>query len=175
MCMPKGFRWAALLIVCIAIISIILLFISPFQQNVNVDWTMNGTMITADGRIGETMVFTVAGTIRNNSDDNDKLVLNFALPNTFRYVYNTSSSDDISTMRQYANLPYYISLGYDYDKVTNSPVFRRYALNLEDEFMIMVWDRDNYYMVASRDPNVDPRTILYSFQSFLDLLVDSPS
>lgn len=148
------------------------LFTGPLSGNTKVNWQMNGTLVTADGTLEETMELSIVGKIHKDPDERDILTLDITLPDDFPYSFKGrdiprfySSSDEID------EFPYYVCSGFCYGKAQNEPVLCTFAFDEEKGWAIFWWlDNPGQYLIASRDTDADPAAILAHFQGFIDLV-----
>ena len=139
----------------------------PYQA----DWSINGTIVLADGTVVESIRLTVQGTIQAQVDNYALLFLDIILPSDFRYFFKMPSNGGyISVKRQYDSLGYYVCSTYCYDKAKNEPIATSFAVDPEKEYMIMHWDDGSgRYLVASANPDVTATEILTHFEDFVKL------
>lgn len=139
---------------------------APADEAGQIDWLMHGTWISADGITEESVYFLVSGKA-TLGDDADTLTLDIQFPDMISYSYQPQS-EFTSLSRQYGDLPYLVCPYFSYDKVTNDTVWSYFALCPENEYMIFWWEETpDRYLVASTDPDTDPRGILTYFQGFI--------
>lgn len=138
-------------------------------KDVKVDWTMDTKMVHRDGQIIGNGTMIMEGSIIKQEDANDLLLLNLTLPNTVQYRFTDHTQDDEGFFIMETELPYYVSMGYCYSILENAPVFSHFALDAEMGYLIIEWENlPGQYLIASRDGDADPATILAHFQDFID-------
>lgn len=148
----------------------------PTAETTAIDWTLYGTLITADGEILETIEFTLTGTVEDYPDDADQtdvLSLDVNFPDSFRYTYDSFEFGD-PNIGEYLDVPYYVSSGLAYDRSANAYTASGYALSMEKEYIVMYWQDADSFLIASRDPKTEPGAIMDHFREFLDLYAETP-
>lgn len=160
----KAFAICASLIVVVA-----WALISFLSKNILINWSMQGSLITEDGQLKETMGLSIAGNIQKDPAKRDVLTLDISLPETF--LYNFSPSNNFYSMSdEIESMPYYACSGYTLGKESDTPVLCFFALDIEKQWIVFLWPEDcEQFLVASADPGVDPRQIISHFQTFLDI------
>lgn len=158
-------------IICLALVVLaVWLFSGPLSGNTKVNWQMNGTLVTSDGTVIETMELSIVGKIHKDPNKRDILTLDITLPDDFPYSFKGrdipefySSSDEID------EFPYYVCSGYTYDKSENAPVLCSFALDEERGWAIFCWpNQPEQYLVCSTTADVNADEIITHFQAFLD-------
>lgn len=135
-----------------------------------IDWTMYGHVITPDGTVHSTTVFSISGSYTRKIDDYDTLKLKICFPETFRYQLDQPGDpfkEFISQSHKVWGLAYFTNAGFAYDSATHSSLPIVYALDPEFEYAIFdLDDGSDMYLVASTDPDTDPTKILRYFTLF---------
>lgn len=156
--------------ICVSLIIVVAWALNSFlSKNIQINWSMQGSLITEDGQLTETMELSIAGNIQKDPAKRDVLTLDISLPETFLYSFSPSStfysmSDEIEAM------PYYACSGYTLGKESDTPMLCYFALDVEKQWMVFLWPEDcEQFLVAAADPGVDPRQIIAHFQTFLDI------
>ena len=157
-------------VICVALIGAASwALISSLSRNTRINWSMQGSFVTEDGQLKETMELSITGNIQTEPEKRDILTLSISFPETFPYSFSASHSfynmsDEIDSM------PYYACSGYTLGKGSDTPALCYFALDEKKQWAIFLWSEDpGQILVASADPGVDPRQIISHFQTFLDL------
>lgn len=136
----------------------------------NIDWTMQGYLVTADGQVQEELEISLTGKIRDyDSEDeaNDELQLAFHFPDSFRYSNHDSAQKYLSDNTIQNFYHYHLCHGFGYDKRKKESVPLSFALDSEKEYLIMQWSDDSgLYLVAAVD-QTQPTQLLGHFKDFL--------
>lgn len=142
-----------------------------------VDWTMHGVVVNSQGEVNQYTEyqvgqFTVSGSIHDEADKTATMKLRIIMTENFRYMFDNADqpgdrTEYHSMNRKYTDEPYYVFSHFIYDRFANESTIAYMGLDLEKEFMIFSWDDDkDLYLVASTDPDTDPRDILAYFEAF---------
>ena len=135
-----------------------------------IDWTMYGHVITPDGTVHSTVVFSVSGSYTRKIKDYDTLKLKICFPDTFRYQLDQPGDpfkEFISQSHKVWGLAYFTNAGFAYDSLTHGGIPICYALDPEFEYAIFdLDDGSDMYLVASTDPDIKPTKILLYFTLF---------
>lgn len=150
----------------------------PYAQ---IEWQMYAVWVDKEGNIvqgEETIPFSVQYAVYGNGEDHSATELDyvFTFPEDFRYEIKIPDSGLSPAYGPHmTGYPYYVSFGYVYDFQLVDYIFAYWALSLERECMIFECEHPDggerdlgAYLIASRDPNADPKEILAYFQGFLD-------
>ena len=163
-------------ILCIVVISCLFLggaawvYTSHYLAS-NINWTMQGYLVTADGQVQEELEFSAKGTILDYEGEGerfDRIKLAFRFPDSFRYASDESAVEYLSddTVRDFYS--YFVSSGFSYDKSDNKSVALAFALDADKEYLIMQWDDDSdLYLVAAVD-QTQPTQLLEHFKMFVE-------
>lgn len=143
------------------------------EMHKEIDSTLHGVWITNDGEVQEMLDFSVAGTLDLTQTGEDTLTLDFLFPDTFPYVYNSTTAY-ASQSRKYFDLPYCVSCGYSFNNSSSENVFSYFALCPEKEYVIFYWEDDpQRFLVASTNPNTPPHEIMDYFDVFIEKYIDN--
>ncbi|MBO5323031.1 MAG: hypothetical protein J6A88_02890 [Oscillospiraceae bacterium] len=162
--MNKVAYFRAVIVACIIITLCISLSGCCSIQEFN--WTMYGTVFDANGQASENLQFTVEGIRKDFPQDADQLNLEVLTPDSFPYSMPNLNNVYTDESGIYTSLPYFASLAYAYDKVQNNAIFAAFALDVEHEYIILIWS--DIYLVGYTDPNTDPTAVFDHFQAFVD-------
>lgn len=133
-------------------------------------WLMNAMLVTPDGQVQEQFEITVDDIILNTDSNTMSLALDIRTPETFRYVFEVPDTGYPVISGKTDGLPYYVWMGYSFDRSIGDYSWGSYALCMEQEYLIMNWnDDESLFLVASRDTEIAPSAILAYFQGYLDL------
>lgn len=132
---------------------------------------MNGTLVTADGQVQDTLEVAIVGKIHKDPEERDILTLDITLPDDFPYSFKGrdipkfySASDGI------AEFPYYVCSGFTYNKSKNTSILCNFALDEDKGWAIFLWpDNPEQYLVCSTATDVNAEEIIAHFQAYLDL------
>lgn len=146
-----------------------------------IDWTMYAVWVDEQGNVvqdQQPVEFSVECVFYGNRGSHSAAALEykFVFQENFRYAIEMPSSGPAAVNGpKMTGYPYYVCFGYVYDYHAVGFSFAYWALSLEKEWMIFEWEYDDgsekdpgRYLIASRDPNADPKEILAYFQGFLD-------
>ena len=134
-----------------------------------IDWSMQGYLITADGEILETTELSITGSIRKYPHKPDELSLEILYDPNFYYVDESmytyqSMSDEMEYM------PYYFFCQIYTNKRNESGVVI-YALDDEKGFFIAHFmDQPGQFLVAATS-DVEPQEILAHFQEYVNYML----
>ncbi|MBE6920755.1 MAG: hypothetical protein E7468_04235 [Ruminococcaceae bacterium] len=131
------------------------------------DLEMNGTFIYEDAST-KNVDFTIQGDIRRTRDGSVELDIAIMLPEDFRYRIDTTESHLLSTNQKNNDLPHLvISQSYAYDKQKNVATVFVLALDLENEYAIVLFQNaPDCYLVAARDDEATYDQLLAHFTDF---------
>lgn len=153
-------------IVCIALIVLALLLLNDTQ---NVNWQMQGCLVTSDGTVSKTLPVSVTGKISSNRNGDTDLKLSFGLPEDFQF--SILQEEFVCYSNTVELLSYYAFSGYGDNKDTEQYMdsSAQIALDADQECIVIAWsDAPGQYLVASTNPNTDPQQVLDHFQLFLN-------
>ncbi len=132
------------------------------------NWQLYGTWISADGTTHEPAAGSITGTAQLGETGEDRMELSITFTEGCNYMY-TNPITYISQSRKYLKVPYCVSPHYAYNKTKNDSVFSYIGISIDKEFVIFHWqDKDNLYLVASTDPDADPKDILSYFSVYVN-------
>jgi hypothetical protein len=156
--------------ICVALIGVALwALISFLSKNTHINWSMQGSYVTEDGQLKETMDLSITGNIQKDPAKRDILTLSISLPETFPYTF-TASNNFYSMSDEIDSMPYYACSGYSFKKKASAPELCFFALDEEKQWAVFLWPDDpGQILVASADSGVDPKQIISHFQTFLDI------
>lgn len=157
-------------VICVALIGAASwALISSLSRNTRINWSMQGSFVTEDGQLKETMELSITGNIQKDPEKRDILTLRISLPETFSYSF-PASSDFYSMSDGIDSMPYYACSGYTLGKKSSDPALCFFALDEEKQWAVFLWPDDpGRILAASADPGADPRQIISHFQTFLDI------
>lgn len=166
----KAMIGTAIGILCVALIGIaVWIFTGPLSGNTKVNWQMNGTLVTADGTVKETMELSIVGKIHKDPTEPDILTLDITLPDDFPYSFK-GRGEYYSIGEKIDEFCYYVCNTYTYSNLENTPALSAFAIDEEKGWALFLWpDCPGQYLVASTD-GTDPQVILSHFQAFIDTL-----
>ena len=176
---------AAVMLVCGVILGVALSdpAVTPPEDvpTAQIDWTMYSVWVDEQGNVPEgqqPLAFSVKCAVYGNGSPNSaaELEYSYTFPKDFRYTIEMPSNMLAPAYGpKMTGYPYYITSGYQYDFEESGYDYCYWAISLEKEWMIFEWEyldgskKDpGRYLIASRDPNADPKEILAYFQGFLD-------
>ena len=147
-----------------------------------IDWTMQAVWVDERGNVvqdQQPFEFSFECAVYHQEWDFDsatRLEYEFVFPEGFRYEIKSSDiGDDGAYPPEFTGYPYYVTFGYQYDFEKVGFDFCYWAFSLEKEWMIFEWEHldgsaenPGRYLIATRDPDADPKEILIYFQGFLD-------
>lgn len=144
----------------------------PFEKEHDVSWKVHGTWITEEGELQETVDFSVEAHVVDIYSDMefDKVNFDCVFPHDFRYDMVPATPCNYShTGRNHERYFGCLGTAIDREAGNGNAVDCFYALDLEKGYVFIKWGRGNRpILVASVDPNVDPKEILDYFDGFLD-------
>ena len=155
------------LLVCCTIL-LLLAGCNPKMQEIH--WDLTGTWISEDGEIGDTVSFSLAGKlVTDGAQIGDPKIVDLAIqfPEDFRYRLSKTQQYAVYAFRESGDSAslWFSCNGTAYDPAGNSPVPMTFALSPERGFVVMRWDiNEGPYLVASADPQTDPKDILDWYQ-----------
>lgn len=131
------------------------------------DLRMNGTFIYEDAST-KNVDFTIQGDVRSIQDGSVELDIAIMLPEDFGYQIDTTGSHLLSTNQKNNDLPHLvISQSYAYDKQKNAATVFVLALDLENEYAIVLFQNaPDCYLVAARDGETTYDQLLEHFTDF---------
>ena len=131
------------------------------------NWQFRGTWISADGTTSSAAAGSISGTVQLGDTGEDTLDLNITFTEGCNYQYTNPTSYS-SESRKYLKVPYCVCPYYSYSKDKNDSVFSYIGISLDKEYVIFHWeDQKDLYLVASTDPDTDPKDILSYFEVFV--------
>lgn len=138
----------------------------------HVDWDLHGFWVNADGEVLEEVDFSYEARIYANGDYErmPRLDEYYSMPDTFPYVLEGRREGMVPVYgTQLHGQPYYFWGTFTYDKVAEDLEMGYFALSVEKEWMLMFWKagEEDRILVASRDPEADPKEILSYFEAML--------
>lgn len=137
------------------------------------NWQFHGTWISADGTISQTASGSISGTVHLGETGEDLLDLNITFTEDCNYQYTNPTSYS-SESRKYLRVPYCVCPSYSYNADRNDSVFSYIGIGLDKEYVIFHWeDKKDLYLVASTDPDTDPKDILSYFEVFVQTYPDN--
>ena len=139
----------------------------PNSDANRINWSLDGTWISADGTASSTASGSIFGTVQLGDTGEDTLDLNITFTEGCNYQYINPTSYS-SESRKYLKVPYCVCPLYSYSKGKNDSVFSYIGISLDKEYVIFHWeDKEDLYLVASTDPDTDPKDILSYFEVFV--------
>lgn len=162
--------WTLGAVICAALLGMALwLFNDPLSRDAQLNWDIQGTWITADGQVLETLAFSLSGEIEKHSKERDILRLNIRLPEDFDYVIPEEPTIFYSNAEVVESVSYYICGGaYCLERTSGDMTLVELALSEKQEFMILYFsETPGTFLVASTNHNVKPEEILAYFDFFV--------
>ena len=140
------------------------------DTTITINMQTNGIWGYKDG-IPKAAKLSIIGTIYDSAKDQDTLDVDIVFPSTFPYLFMTSNTGELSTNQKYSILPHLmICPTYVYDKSTNAHAFCYFALDLENNCCIFLFETSkDYYFVASQDGSMTYEQLLAHFSDFIDV------
>ena len=139
----------------------------PNSDANRINWNLDGTWISADGTASSTATGSIFGNVQLGDTGEDTLDLNITFTEGCNYQYTNPTSYS-SESRKYLKVPYCVCPLYSYSKDKNASVFSYIGISLDKEYVIFHWeDQKDLYLVASTDPDTDPKDILSYFEVFV--------
>lgn len=144
----------------------------PLEKEHDISWNVHGTWITDEGELQGTVDFSVEAHVVDIYSDTEFDRVNFdcVFPYDFRYYMSPSDPCNYShTGRNHQSYFGFLCGAIDREVGNGAIVDCFFAFDLEKEYVFIKWGRGNRpTLVASVDPNVDPKEILEHFDGFLD-------
>ena len=144
----------------------------------DISWSMEGTLLLADGTVAGNVPLSVTGTIQDQENGTAYLVLDIVPDDSFRYSFDPIPEPNgyVSINRPHACKDYYVCHSYCYDKQGDDLMWSVFAIDPEKGYIILTWeDGTGRYLVASADPNVDAKTVFDHFAEFREKFAFSAS
>ena len=125
-----------------------------------VDWTMHGILMTAAGEAVENVEFSVQGQIMDMADDMDTLDICGVFPDDFRFDLPATEPAYYSMAGKMLGTEYFVCDGYSFDYTERHSTPCTFALSLEKETMVIYWQKENMYLVASQNADINTDDII---------------
>ena len=113
---------------------------------------------------------SIPGAIEDTENSVDTLDISLDLPEEFRYRIGSSTPAYTSTNQKNSHLPHLlVSMHFAYDKTLNSAVPMYFALDLNTESCIILFQsQPDCYFVASADSSKDHNELIEHFSDFIE-------
>ncbi len=158
---------------CVLILAGIWFGVDWLQNTETLDFAMTAWEVNQAGEVQETLTLEVQGLLRHR-EDLDTFDGEIIAPDSYRYSFDGGRTGP------YTQLPglydwdgFFTSASYFYDREQNDMEFMYFALDVEEGYMILRWQKGPTfpvsYLVASTDPAVTPQEILDHFGWFTAL------
>lgn len=162
--------WIIVTIAFVALIGAgIWCFVIASPEYTQIDWDMQGTLVTTDGQVLETLAFSLSGKIEKDPQERDTLRLNITLPEDFDYMISEEPTVFYSAAEAVESVPYYIcGETYCLNRDSSAMTLVELALSEQQEFVILYFqETPGTFLVASTNKAVTPQQILGYFDFFV--------
>lgn len=157
-------------IICLVLVGFALLH---FDKN-EIDWDMQGYLVSADGTIEDSVSMRVTGDM-DKEGSHTYFDIDILPENDFIYRFDTPEPDGyISTSQEGDPLPFCTFSSFSFHNA-NGATQTFFAIDTEKEYMIIHWnDGTGRYLVAATDSDVTAQEILEYFRKFVDHYSSKP-
>lgn len=164
-----------LVLVCTLLAILVFSFIwAPAKKNKNADsiaisWNLDGSFLNNNSNARK-INLSIEGSINPLPNDHVDLDIDITPNDEFEYTFISHDLNFTSSNQKHNDLPHLlISPCYTYNKLKNESTVTYFALDLEKEYFIAIFDdMPNYYLVAAESLVSDYNHLLDYFSDFID-------
>ncbi len=158
--------WSITCAICIMLLAIAAWWIAGCPSAKSLDWKVQASYITADGKVTNQIPFTLCGKLISYRNSGDVLRAQLSLPDSFPYLFSEEiDAHELPGSRE--ALSHFSSTVICHDRAEEVPAFAILALNMQKGSFIIAFDHG--YLVGSVNESMSADSILEDFTAFVKL------